>query len=325
MTRRQLHRLLGVFALALALAPPAIAQTYPNRTIRIIVPHAPGGAVDVLARGVAAYAGPLLGQSVIVENRPGASGIIGTEACAKAAPDGYTLCLTNNDSIILNPLLYSKLPYNPERELAPVAKLGTISGIMIANTSVPANTVAELVEQGKKKPESVRWSTFGNGSIVHVYSEWLSNSMGASFLPVHYKGAGPALQAVLSGEVDASMFGIGPVVQHIRSGRLKPLAILGAKRSPLFPEVPTFVEQGFPFFITAWLGLFAPQGTPAAAIEKLNAVIQKVASDPAFKKSILDIATVEFTPGSADDFSAYIHKNRQDVEQIVRSSKVRMD
>lgn len=325
MIKLRLPRLLGALAIALALGHPASAQTYPSRTIRIIVPHAPGGATDTLARGIAAFAGPVLGQSIIVENRPGASGIIGAEVCAKAAPDGYTLCLTNNDTIILNPLLYTKLPYDPERDLLPVANLGTIAGIMIANGSVRANTVTELVAQGKANPESIRWSTFGNGSIVHVYSEWLSNSMGASFLPVHYKGAGPALQAVLAGEVDASMFGIGPVVQHVRTGRLKALAIVGPKRSPLLPDVPTFLEQGFPFYITPWVGLFAPRGTSSDAINKLNETIQKIASDPAFKTSILDAATVEFTPGSAADFQAYIRKDRQDVGQIVRASKVRLD
>ena len=314
---------LGAFVLVVAQS--VAAQPYPNKPIRIIVPHPVGGATDAVSRGLATFLGPALGQSIVVDNRPGASGIIGAEACAKAPPDGYTLCVTNNDTVILNPLLYSKLPYDPDRDLIPVVNMGEISGIVIAHPSVPSNTVAELVAQGRKKPESVRWGTFGAGSVVHVYADWLSNTAGAAFLAVHYKGAGPAIQAVLAGEVDATLFAVGPAVPQVKAGKVKALAILGSKRSPLLPEVPTFTEQGFQYYITTWLGLFAPSGTPREVLQKLNAEIVKVARDPKFKESVLDGQTIEFTPGSPEDFANYIRKDRGNVEQIVRASRVRMD
>ncbi len=319
-----LHLIVGAAALLVAFQG-AHAQGYPNKPVRIIVPHAPGGAADGISRGLAIFLPHGLGQPVIVENRPGAGGIIGAQACARAAADGYTVCLTNNDVLTLNPEIYNKLPYDVDKDLLPVVYIGEIAGIMVGTPASPANTVRELVELGKKKPDSVRWGTFGPGSVVHVYSEWLKNSTGAGFVSVHYKGAGPALTAVLGGEVDATMFGIGPVVSHVRAGKLKALAILGAKRSPLLPEVPTFTEQGFELYISTWIGIVAPAGTPRGVIARLNAEVNKVLKDPQFKETVLERQTVEAAGGTPEDFVALIRKDRAAVERIVKISGVKLD
>ncbi|MBC7803692.1 MAG: tripartite tricarboxylate transporter substrate binding protein [Candidatus Parcubacteria bacterium] len=306
-------------------ALPAVAQPYPNKPIRIIVPHPPGGATDAVSRGLSVFLSQSLGQPVIVDNRPGASGIIGAEACAKSPADGYTFCLTNNDVLTLNPAIYNKLPYDAQKDLVPTVYIGEIAGIMLGTPGVAANTVRELVELGKKKPDSIRWATFGPGSVVHVYADWLKNSTGAGFLAVHYKGAGPAVTAVLGGEVDATLFGIGPAVSNIKAGKLKALAILGARRSPLLPEVPTLLEQGFQFYISTWIGIFAPAGTPREAVMRMNAEVNRALKDPQFKETILDRQTVEAAGGSPEDFVAMIRKDRADVERIVKISGVKLD
>lgn len=324
----KLFRLLCVGGLALSWTHGAWAQAsaaaFPIKRVHIIVPGPPGAATDALARGLAEYLRPKLGQTVVVENRPGATGIIGTAFFAKAPADGYTLLLTNSDPVVLNPLLYNKLPYDAERDLQPVANLGIVSGVVLAHPSVRANTVIDLLELGKSKPGSIKWATFGNGSFVHVYSEWLSNTRGAAFLSVPYRGGGPAFQAAIAGEVEATIFGIGPAVPLIESGRLKPLAILGPKRSTLLPNVPTLAEQGFPNYITTWLGLFAPRGTPGDVVDKINGLVNQAMRDPGFKASILDPQTIDPMTQSADEFAEFIRKDRSIVGPIVRASNVQM-
>nr|WP_256354480.1 MULTISPECIES: tripartite tricarboxylate transporter substrate binding protein [unclassified Variovorax] len=313
-------------AAALAVAQAALAQgtTFPDKPVHIIVPGPPGAATDAIARGLGEFLRPRLGQAVVVENRPGATGIIGTSYFAKSPADGYTLLLTNSDPVIMNPLLYDKLPYDAERDLVPVANLGIISGIVLAHPSVRANSMVELMELGRAKPGSVKWATFGVGSFVHVYAEWLSNSGGAGFLSVPYKGGGPALQATIAGEVDVTLFGIGPAIPLIEAGRVKPLAILGPKRSPLLPNVPTLAEQGFPQYITTWLGLFAPRGTPQDVVRKINGLVNQAMQDPAFKTSVMDPQTIDPMVGSPEDFAEFVRKDRAVVGPIVRESKVKM-
>jgi tripartite-type tricarboxylate transporter receptor subunit TctC len=312
--------------LGLVLGSSASGQAaYPSAPLRIIVPHATGGAADALSRGLAERLALALGQPVIVDNRPGANGIIGAGACAKAPADGYTLCMTNNDVISLNPFLYAKLPYDPARDFAPVVHVANVTGMIVANASVPASSMKEFVALAKARPGTLKWGSFGVGSIGHVYVEWLQRTAGVSILHVPYKGAGPTVPAVLSGEVDAILFAAGGAAPYITSGKVKPLAMLGSKRLASMPDVPTFGEQGFPFYVNPWVGLFAPAGTPKEIVQRLNIEVNRILADPAFRERTLAPQTAEAVGGSTASFAAFIRADREESAKGVKLSGIQLD
>jgi tripartite-type tricarboxylate transporter receptor subunit TctC len=311
--------------LCAASAVHAQVPEYPATTLRIIVPHAVGGAADALTRGIAERLSGALHRPVIVDNKPGASGIIGATACAKAPNDGSVVCMTNNDVISLNPFLFPKLPYDPDGDLVPVASVASLAAVLLVSSKVPANSLQALVALAKEKPETITFGSFGTGSIGHLYAEWLGKAAGAKFLHVPYRGAGPVLTAALAGEVDVILFQAGAVVPYIKDGKLKPLAVLGRTRSPMLPGVPTFAEQGFRFYVNPWVGLFAPARTPKAVVDRLHVEINTILSDPTVKRQVFDAQTAEPMPQSQAAFAAFLRADREDSRANIQITGIRLE
>ena len=311
--------------LLVAAAPTAVlAQAWPTKPVKIIVTAPPGLPPDVLARGLAQQLEAKLGQPVVVENKPGASTIIGTQACIASPPDGYTLCLTLNDTVSLNPHLFSKLPYDAEKSLAPVALLAWPNSAIVVNAALGPKTFQEVVELSKAKPGTLNFGTFGNGSSAHLYLEWTRSRTGWDVTHVPY--AGGALQPTLAGQVQLTYLTIGALKPHIDSGKLIPLAVAGAQRSTYLPNVPTFGEVGLgEFYVRTWFGLFAPAGTPAAVIDTVNKASVAIVNDPAFRTRVMDPLTL--TPGKETpaEMQAYMKKDRELGGELVRIAKVRLD
>ena len=311
-------------ALALAVPLVAQAQAWPNKPIKIIVTTPPGLPPDVLARGLALQLEAKLGQTELVENKPGASTIIGTQACAAAPPDGHTLCLTLNDTVSLNPHLFSKLPYDPDKSLAPVSILAWPNSAIVINSALGPKTFKEVVEWSKAKPGTLNYGSFGNGSSAHLYLEWIRARTGWDVTHVPY--ASGALQPTLAGQVQLTYLAIGALKPHIEAGRLIPIAVAGAQRSSFLPDVPTFGEVGLgEFYIRTWFGLFAPGGTPAAVVEQLNKLSVAIVNDAAFRAKVMDPLTL--TPGkeTVAEMVVYMKKDREVGAELVRIAKVKLD
>ena len=310
---------------AAVLAPSALAQTYPAKPVKIIVTFPPGGATDTIARALSQPLTQALGQQVVVENRPGANAIIGMEACAKSPPDGYTLCLTNNDAITFNPTLFAKLPYDPDRDLYPIANVGVIEQVIVANAGLPAASFKEVLELSRQKPGAVTWSSFGPGSMGHLYIDWLNNHTGSKIVHVPYKGAGPAMNAVAAGEVGVSLFAVGAALPLVKAGKLRPLAIVASKRSHHMPDVPTLAELGYPFVVHAWLGVFAQKAVPDDVARRLNAEIGKILADPGFREKWLSVQAIDAAPNSLEQFAAFIRADQKVAAENLRAAGIRLD
>lgn len=309
--------------LAAAMHGGAPAQDYPQRSLRVIVPVSPGGAVDTMARAISPPLSRVLGQSVVVDNRPGANAIIGVDACAKSAPDGYTLCLTNSDSISYNPVLHAGLPYEPLRDLAPIIRVGNIETLFASSPSLAVGSVRELLDAARSKPGSIAWSSFGNGSIGHLYIEWLKKTTGAEFIHVPYKGAAPALNALLAGEVQVSLVSAGQGIPQVKAGKIKPLAVIGSRRSRFLPEVPTFRESGLELQVLSWMGLFAPAGTPRDIVRRLNAEVAKITSDPDFRQQHLAARAIEPVGDSPESFAEFLKADRETAARLAKIAGLR--
>src|SRR3954462_6323259 len=235
-----------LFVLAAVAAPPLLAQTWPSKPGRMVVAYPPGGGIDVMGRQIAEKLTGMWGQPVVVENKPGANTIVATDAVAKSAPDGYTVLLTTDATFSINPHLYAKLPYDAERDFIPVTMLVLHQQLLVAHPSLPANTLAELIALAKAKPGTINYASYGSGSQPHLSGEMLKYKAGIDLVHVPYKGISLAVPAVMAGEVQLTFAGIATSTAPLKSGRIKALAIGGAKRSPLFPDVPTFAELGYP-------------------------------------------------------------------------------
>ncbi len=287
---KQMKRFVQSLALAasaalLSIVPAgvALAQTYPAKPIRIIVPYAPGGATDIMGRVVAQRLGEILGQQVLVDNRPGANTGIGAEAVAKAPADGYTLLFTNDATFVLNPLLFATLPYNMARDFTPVATVAYLNLSLVVASNLPVNTFAELVAYTKAKSGTISYGSYGVGSQAHLMGEMYKKLTASDMVHVPYKGSAPAVADVIGGQVVFTFPAIPTVQGFLKAGRLKVLAISGDKRSPLLPEVPTFIEVGAKDLdIGAWYGFFAPAGTPREVVARLNAAVATMLSNQEF-------------------------------------------
>ena len=283
----------------------ASAQTYPTRSIRIIGPSSPGGGIDATGRILAAALTQSLGQQVVLENRPGAGGIIGTELAAKAPPDGYTLMLTAAAALVVFPHTFSKLPYDSVRDFAPISLVASSEYILAVHPSLPVKTVKDLVALARARPAQIVFASTGNFSLPHLAGELLQQQGGIQMLHVPYKGGGPAALAILGGEVSL-MFGTGPtVVPHAKAGRLRLIATAGGKRSKNLPELPTVTETLPGVEVSAWYGVLAPAGTPNEIISKLNAETVKAIADPKVMQQIAN-AGAEAVSSTPEEFSAYI-------------------
>ena len=323
-----LVRSITVFALLAiyAAAPDAIAQRWPSKPVRMIVPFAAGGVVDIAARAIAQELGQAYDQPVLVDNRPGANGNIGTDACAKAAPDGYTICLPTGVVISLNPHAYARMPFDPARDLVPVVHVGVLDIAIVVHASLPARSVRELIELAKAKPGAIRWASLGTGSSAHLYLEWLRARTGADFNHIPYKGQPPMVLAAVSGEVDISVLPPGVVLPQVKKGTLRVIAVMsGRKRSPMMPEVATFQEQGYDLDFRNWLGVFLPRGTPNEIVMRLNADVNKLVGDPRFVEHYLSRMSITATGGTPEEFAAFLKSDRETAAELVKLAKLHYD
>ncbi|MFS8973709.1 Bug family tripartite tricarboxylate transporter substrate binding protein [Cupriavidus necator] len=294
--------------LSLSLALPAAAQTspqtYPVKPIRIVVPYVAGGGTDTIARAMGEKLGKRLGQPVVVENRAGASGIIGTDAVAKAAPDGYTLLLTITQSVLTNQFLYEKLPYDPRKDLTMISVLADAQLVLVAHPSVPARTARELGDYARGRPGKVTYASWGVGSLSHLSGAYFSKLMRGDATHVPYKGEAPMMQDLLGGQVQFGFASILTAKPYIQSGKLKALAVTGTQRSSALPDMPTFAESGMQdsaFKTLGWIGLLAPVGVPAPVVAKLEGEVRAILQTPDMQARLvaLGLRTLGNSPAEA--------------------------
>ena len=320
-------RRLGLAALVLSLcsAWPALAQDYPNKAIRIIAPFPTGTGPDANTREIAAELTKVLGQSVVVENRPGASNMIGMEAGAKATPDGYTLVMGATTSLSVVPHLYSKVPYRADKDFAPISIVGLLNTALTAHPSVPEKNAKELIERLKKQPGSVVAATSGVGSYSHLAGEWFAANAGVKMQFVPYNTTSPYADLV-AGQVQVIFDALPAAVGNVKAGKLKILAITGKTRHPNFPDVPTFAEAGLPDYSpTAWIGLFAPAGTPAPIVARLADAMQKAAVQNPELIARWRSYGGELKAQSPTEFSAFLKQDNQLWGQAIRGAGVKLD
>ena len=298
---------IGAAALAAALVPGAVhAQAYPDKIVKIVVPYAAGGAVDIVARSVGQPLQEALKQPVIVENRPGAGGNIGMDAVAKAAPDGYTLLMASN-AIATNNALFPKLAFDGRRDFAPVAKIGYAPLVIVVPASSPAKTLKDLLAQAKAEPGKLTYATAGNGSSGHLAGELMKSMARIDVTHVPYKGGAPAITDLVGERISFMPINPVEVMSHIKAGRLRALAVASDKRFPLLPDVPTVAEAGLPGYeASVWWGLVAPAKTPREIVAKLNADTNRQLADPAIAKKLEDLGVV-ITAQTPEQFGAYIN------------------
>jgi tripartite-type tricarboxylate transporter receptor subunit TctC len=316
----------AVVALGLLAAPwaPAQAQTYPTKPVRVIVPFPPGAGVDIVTRLVAAKLSTSMGQQFIVENKPGAAGNLGAEYVARAAPDGYTL-LAAPSSIAASETLYSHLPFKMQRDFAPIAMMASAPFLLVVNPSLPVKTVQEFIAYAKANPETLTFASTGNGSSPHLTMEIFKTQAQITVQHVPYKGSGPALTDLISGQVKSMFANILSVLPQVKAGRLRALAVSSSKRSPAAPDWPTVAEAGLPGFESStWFALLAPANTPPDVITKLNAEVAKIVQSPAIRDELL-LQGAEPGSGSPAEVSAYIGQEVQKWGEVVKTSGAKIE
>jgi tripartite-type tricarboxylate transporter receptor subunit TctC len=286
-------------------AAPVQAQTYPDKPVKIVLGVPPGGGLDVLVRGVAAELSTKWGQSVVVDNKPGASGLIAAEGIAKAAPDGYSLFATTDQIYMGNRFVFKSLPYDPDKSFANITIMARAEQFLLANPDVPAKTLPELIAADKRKPGSFAYGSWGDGSPPQLVYETLNKSADTKFLHVPYKGVAPVLNALTTNEIQLSVGSSGVAGALLKAGKVKALALAAKQRSPLFPDVPTTTEMGHPEILAfIWFGLAAPAGTPPATIEKISADVREIIRQPAFTERFITTpgwTAIAATPAETDE------------------------
>ena len=305
---------LALCALVFA-AGTALAQTPANKPMRIIVPYAAGGVTDAVARVVAARMAESMGRPVLVENRPGGSTIIGMQACAKADPDGLTTCITVPDSLSYNPQLFTNLPYDAEKDFAPVINLGFTNNLLVANAGAPFSNYKEMIAYAKANPGKLNWGTWGAATIPDVYLRWVTRHAGVDIVSVPYKGSAGTIPAVLSGEVNITFMGFGTALPHIRSGKMKAIVAVGHRRSPFMPELPTLAEEGGDPGLVSYFGIFAPAATPKATVDALNAEFNKAMRTPQVVEFYKNY-TIDGSPNTAAEFAVLVKSDRENAAKV---------
>jgi len=312
----------GLIALAGVL--PAAAQEYPTRPVRIIVPFAPGGSADVFGRYIAQRLQESMGQGFVVENRPGGGSVIGTDAVAKSAPDGYTLLLMSNTHTVNESLIPNK-PFNLQRDFAPIAPINYSDLVLVTKAGLPQTTLAELIKAAKARPGSMSYASSGPGTPYHMAGELFKAMADISLVHIPYKGSAGARTDVLGGQLEMMFDAIPTMSEHIKSGKVRALATTGLQRSAVLPDVPTMAEAGVPGYeATIWLGLMAPKGTPAAVVSKLNAEVSRITSNPEVKRAWAQQGTTAMTMNVAD-FSKYVAEDVTKWARIVKLSGAKAD
>ncbi|HXU42043.1 MAG TPA: tripartite tricarboxylate transporter substrate binding protein [Burkholderiales bacterium] len=310
--------------LLFALALPAWAQdAYPSRPVRFILPFPPGGPTDILGRLISERLTAQLGQPVVTENRGGAGGNVGAEAAAKSAPDGYTMVLVA-PSLAISPTLYAKLNYDPVKDLAPISLVATVPNVVLTQTAHPA-TLREFIAAAKAKPGGMNFGSGGSGTSNHLAGELFNILTGANLTHVPYKGVNLAMQDVIAGRIDFVVIGVPAAAPHVRSGKLRALAVIAPQRLPALPEVPTVAEAGLAGFeVTTWYGILAPAGTPRPIIARLNTELVKVMHSPEMKERLAGIGTDPVT-STPEEFAAYIQAEIGKWGDVIRKAKLRAD
>ncbi len=316
----------AALAAALALVAPAasLAQAFPAKPIRLVVTYPPGGGADLMARLIAPKMGEALGQPVVVENKPGASGQIGAGEVARAAPDGHTIML-DASSFAVNPSLYSKLPYDPAKAFQPLAVLALYPNVLVVTPSFPPKDVRELVALAKSKPGTVAFASSGNGSAQHLAGELFKQRAGVDMTHIPYKGGGPALNDVIGGQVPVFFANLASGLAHVKGGKLRAMAVTGARRASSLPEIPTMAEAGIPGYeVYEWNALFAPAGTPAPVVEKLAAAIAKALQSPEVRERVASLGgdLAGYGPKEAEKF---VREQTELWGKVVKAGNIKVD
>ena len=326
MSRNGLRLVLG--AAMVAVAAFAFAQApapYPTKPIRLVVPFPPAGATDLLAREVAKHLTEAWGQSVVVDNRPGAGGNIGSELVAKSAPDGYTLEMGTVGTHAINASLYSKMPYDHIKDFVPVILVAGVPNVLEVNPSVPVNSVQELIAYAKANPGKLNFASSGSGTSIHLSGELFKVMAGVQMTHVPYKGSAPALADLLSGQVQLMFDNLPPSLPQIKAGKLRALAVTSSTRAPALPDVPTVAEAGLPGFeASSWFGVLAPAGTPPAIVAKLNAEIAKWLTTPEAKEKLAGVGA-NIAGGTPEDFARHIQAETAKWAKVVKESGAKVD
>jgi tripartite-type tricarboxylate transporter receptor subunit TctC len=307
------------------LAPAANAQSYPSKPIRLVVPFPPGGSLDVVARAIGPKLSEAWGQPVVIDNRPGAGGNIGADLVAKSAPDGYTILEGALSTHAVNVSLYSKMPYDPVKDFAPITLVAITPNVLVLNSAFPVNSVSELIAYAKAHPGALSFGSGSNGSAGHLAGELFKTQTGVDMVHIPYKGGAPALQALLAGDTQLMFDNLANSTPQLKAGRLKALAVTTAKRSTLIPELPTLAEAGLPGFdIYTWWGFMAPAGTPREVIIKWNAEVTRILGTPEMKAFFAQQGA-EPAPTTAEQFAALIRSEIPKYAKIVRDSGAKVD
>ena len=303
-------------------ASTAQAQNYPARPITLVIPFAPGGSTSIVGRGVAEKMGELLGEKIIIDNRAGAGGTVGTRAVAKADPDGYTLVLGYTGTLAIGPSLYKNVGYDPRKDFAPIGMIGNAPNSLVVNPSFPAKTLAELIAYAKANPGKVNFGSAGAGTASHITGEYFARSAGITLVHIPYKGTGPVLTDLLGGHIPMAVAPIPASHSNVAAGKLRALAVTSTTRSSLLPDVPTVAESGIAGFdASLYYGLAAPAGTPRPIIDKLNKALRDALASDEVKRQLGNDGT-EITPGTPEDYGAFIDKDEKKWAQLVKASGV---
>jgi tripartite-type tricarboxylate transporter receptor subunit TctC len=323
MILRHIGRLVAAAAIALCAAMPTAAQDYPTRNIKIVIAFPPGGPTDFVGRLLADKLKDLLGQTVIIENKPGAAGAIGAEAVTKAAPDGYTLFLTTSGAVAITPHLHPDTHYDPVRDFAPITHVVNVTTTLVVRPELGVNSAKDLVAMASAKPATIPFASTGIGSPPHIAIELLQSAAGVKLVHVPYRGAAPAITDLLGGQVTA-MFADAPVlIPHIQGGKLKAIGVAAAARNPILPDVPTLGEQGYAdTVVDNWYGLLAPANTPPAIIAKLNQAVRAALNDPVLRDKLVKLGAVP-VGSSPEEFGKFLKEELDRMGKVIREHGIK--
>lgn len=317
--------LVSIAAFAIFGTVSAPAQTYPSKPIKIIVSTSPGGVTDLSARILGQHITNKTGQTVVIDNRAGASGNIALDGLAKSEPDGYTLGVANTGNIVINPYLFRNMTFDPLKDLAPVGILGTVPLFLVMNSNVPAKSLQEFIAYTKANPDKISYASAGAGTTPDLAAHEFARRAGLKFVMVPFRGTGPAVQAVLGGDVHVTFVSMGPHIEFVKQGKLRVLAAATPRRVSYLPDVPTFAEQGFPGFETStWFALFAPRATLKEIVDQLNGLVRGMTEDADLKKR-LEANFVDLAPMTAPDFAALVKADAVKWERIVRENNIKLE